>query len=158
MRSRKRRRLIVTFVVGMLAVALLAMPAVGQCPGGVCPAAPNTYRSPQIYLPAPNQPTPAWRYEQATGYRAAVARIVTYDRDGTQSMGSGVLVSYRGRSVILTAWHVIETARKITVWLTSGRWFDATVLTTFTGLSDPEKTRNSTVSFVLRARLVRFRA
>ena len=118
-------------VTAMLAFVLVAAcTARGQCPGGVCPANPGMYRQPQFHLPQPNRPTPAWRYERATGHRGAVVRVVCYDQDGKQSIGSGVLVQYRRRPLILTAWHVIKTARRIRVWLSTGRWYEARALAT----------------------------
>lgn len=125
MRNQAWCGLTVWAAVALMLLGPIAAP--GQCPGGTCP---TIVRRPQVDSAQPQRPTPAWRYERAAGHRAAVARIVCYDRDGSKSIGSGVLVRYRGRLVILTAWHVIQTARRITVWLATGRWYDARVLHT----------------------------
>ena len=115
-------------MLAMIVTLLATCAANGQYPGGVCPTNPQIVRQPYAYSPQPNRPTPAWRYEQAVGHRAAVVRIVCYDSDGSRSIGSGVLVRYRGRPLILTAWHVVKSARRITVWLITGKWLDARLL------------------------------
>lgn len=74
------------------------------------------------------QPTPAWRYEQAEGHRAAVVRIFAEDGAAHRSIGSGVLVRWNGRVVVLTARHVVKDARKIVVELCTKRSHSATII------------------------------
>jgi hypothetical protein len=105
-----------------------ACTALGQCPGGNCPMQFGEPRQPMTYMPAPDTPRPAWRYEAATGHRAAVVRVRTVDRDGQTSMGSGVVVRWSKRIVVLTARHVIRDAARVWVWLRHGRWYDGRVL------------------------------
>lgn len=116
----------VTVLLACLALATCQAP--GQCPGGICPAPRYPLRPPMVYGPAPSAPRAAWRYESATGHRAAVVRIKTFDRDGRQSVGSGVLVRWGRRIVVLTARHVVKDAVKVWVWLRHGRWYEGRVL------------------------------
>jgi len=94
----------------------------GQCVGGVCPvpglrAAQNPGWSPA----APNRLRAAWRYARPEKHLAAVCRIRAYDHAGQPSIGSGVLVRYRGQLVVLTARHVVRGAARIVVWLATGK-------------------------------------
>lgn len=77
-----------------------------------------------------NVPHPAWRYERPTGYRAAVVRIYCQDDARTRSIGSGVLVRWGKRIVVLTARHVVQDAQKIIVELHTRRTHYARVLKT----------------------------
>ena len=74
------------------------------------------------------QPHPAWRYERADGHRAAVVRIFCLENDRTRSIGSGVLVRWGKRIVVLTARHVVQDAKKIIVELHTKRTHYARVL------------------------------
>ena len=67
------------------------------------------------------KPTPAWRYERPLKHRAAVVRVICLDRDGSHSYGSGVLVRWGKRVVVLTARHVIQDATRIMVRFHTGR-------------------------------------
>lgn len=69
----------------------------------------------------PTRPHPAWRYERATGPRAAVVRIYSQDGPRMRSIGSGTLVRWNGRIVVLTARHVVQDARRIIVELCTKR-------------------------------------
>jgi thioredoxin 1 len=62
-------------------------------------------------------PRPAWRYERAVGYRAAVVRIFCQDDGSSHSIGSGTLVNWKGKIVVLTARHVVKDAKAIVVEL-----------------------------------------
>ncbi len=81
-------------------------------------------------------PHPAWRYERPTGYRAAVVRIFCCDARATGSasaapiraIGSGALVRWNGRIVVLTATHVVKEAKRIVVELCTGKRHEARVL------------------------------
>ncbi|MCE5268302.1 MAG: trypsin-like peptidase domain-containing protein [Planctomycetaceae bacterium] len=83
-------------------------------------------------------PRPAWRYERPDGNRAAVVRIFCEERGaawqpaaaGGRSIGSGTLVSWNGRIVVLTARHVVGNAAKITVAPFTGRTHKAKILKT----------------------------
>jgi S1-C subfamily serine protease len=91
---------------------------------------------PQRRLPGPNQPTPAWRYEKPTTYKLASVRVICIDRATKTSMGireemslgSGVVVKWSGRSVVLTAWHVVRDAKRIFIRLTTGKKSEAKIL------------------------------
>jgi len=66
--------------------------------------------------PPERRPHPAWRYEQPVGHRAAVVRIYCQDDVRTRSIGSGTLVKWGAKKiVVLTARHVIQDAKRITV-------------------------------------------
>ena len=81
-------------------------------------------------------PHPAWRYERPTGYRAAVVRIFCYARatgsasamQPIRAIGSGALVRWNDRVVVLTARHVVEAAKRIVVELSTGKRHEARVL------------------------------
>ena len=75
-----------------------------------------------------DQPHAAWRYERPVGYRAAVVRIYCQDDGRTRSIGSGVLVRWGKRILVLTARHVVQDARKIIVELHTKRTHYARVL------------------------------
>jgi thioredoxin 1 len=74
------------------------------------------------------QSTPAWRYENPTGHRAAVVRIYCQDSVRTRSIGSGVLVRWGEKILVLTARHVVQDAKKIIVELATKKTHWATVL------------------------------
>jgi thioredoxin 1 len=75
-------------------------------------------------------PHPAWRYERPVGYRSAVVRIYCQDDARSRSIGSGTLVRWGKRVVVLTARHVVQDARKIIVELHTKRTHYARVLKT----------------------------
>lgn len=75
-------------------------------------------------------PKPAWRYERPTGHRAAVVRIYCQDDGRSRSIGSGTLVRWNKRMVVLTARHVVQDARQIIVELHTKRTHYARVLKT----------------------------
>ena len=79
-------------------------------------------------LPSPLSPHPAWRYERPAGHRAAVVRIYCQDDLRTRSIGSGTLVKWGGKVVVLTARHVVKDAKKIVVELHDKRTHRATVV------------------------------
>jgi thiol-disulfide isomerase/thioredoxin len=75
------------------------------------------------------RPHPAWRYEKAVGYRAAVVRIFCRDDLRTRSIGSGTLVRWaKKRVVVLTARHVVQDAKSIVVELFNKKTYTARVL------------------------------
>jgi hypothetical protein len=73
-------------------------------------------------------PHPAWRYERPVGHRAAVVRVFCQDDTRTRSIGSGTLVKWRNRLVIITARHVIQDAKTILVWFYTGKTHQVRVL------------------------------
>ena len=77
---------------------------------------------------AGQQPSPAWRYEQPVAHRAAVVRVYCQDDSRTRSIGSGALVRWAGRVVVLTARHVVKDAKKIIVELHTKKSYYAKVL------------------------------
>ena len=46
-----------------------------------------------VQKPVAKEPTPAWRYEQAKGHRAAIVRVYCKTGDREQTIGSGTLVA-----------------------------------------------------------------
>jgi len=74
------------------------------------------------------RPTAAWRYERAVGYRAAVVRIECRDTVRVSSLGSGVLVRWGNRVVVLTARHVVKDAKSVIVRFHNGRRYRARVI------------------------------
>jgi thioredoxin 1 len=79
-------------------------------------------------MQSPQSPTPAWRYERAIGHRAAIVRIYCQDGTTTRSIGSGTLVKWNGRLVILTARHVVKDAKRIVVELCTKRTHAASLI------------------------------
>jgi thioredoxin 1 len=70
---------------------------------------------PAVKNEAKGQPHPAWRYERPEGHRAAVVRIFCQDDVRTRSIGSGVLVQWGQKVLVLTARHVVQDAKRIIV-------------------------------------------
>lgn len=85
-------------------------------------------RAPAIKSEAKDQSRPAWRYGRPEGHRAAIVRIYCSDSARVRSIGSGTLVNWRGRVLVLTARHVIQDAKKIIVWLHTRKEHAARVL------------------------------
>ena len=78
--------------------------------------------------PSDRAPHPAWRYERPAGHRAAVVRIYCDTGLAARSIGSGTLVKWNGRLVVLTARHVIKGASRIIVELCTGKKLAARVV------------------------------
>ena len=76
--------------------------------------------APLVARPQPLAPRPAWRYERPVGRFAPVVRI-SVDLASGHALGSGVLVRWAGRNVVLTARHVIKDAKQIVVTLFDGQ-------------------------------------
>lgn len=78
------------------------------------------------------RPTHAWRYRQPEGHLAAVVRIHCCDSESMQktawSHGSGVLVRWKKRIVVLTARHVVQDAKNILVDFFDGQRRKARVM------------------------------
>lgn len=77
--------------------------------------------NPQSAIQDTQSPHPAWRYEQPEGYRRAVVRIFSDDDTKSRSIGSGALVRWNGRIVVLTARHVVKGVKSIIVELCTRR-------------------------------------
>lgn len=106
----------------LLMFGMLPFDAVAQCPGGTCPA-------PSVSVDVRSRPTPAWRYEQAVGHRESVVRIKCLMENGKGGgYGSGVIVQWRGRPVVLTARHVVKGVRSLLVLLATGKTHRARVV------------------------------
>ena len=89
---------------------------------------PTDYRRLEAMFQNAGRLTPAWRYERPAGCRSAIVRIFCQDGARMRSIGSGTLVKWKGRLVILTARHVIQDAKKILVWFYTGKTYAARVL------------------------------
>jgi thioredoxin 1 len=80
------------------------------------------------------QSHPAWRYERPSGYRSAVVRIdcttakVRQDGGIEHNWGSGVIVRWADRLIVVTAKHVIAGAIRIEVYLHNGRKIPARLI------------------------------
>jgi thioredoxin 1 len=74
------------------------------------------------------EPRPAWRYESSIGYRGAVVRIFCCEGVTVHAIGSGALVRWNGRNVVLTARHVVNGAKRIVIELCTGKKHEARVL------------------------------
>jgi thiol-disulfide isomerase/thioredoxin len=88
-------------------------------------------RNPKTQIPNPQSPLaphPAWRYERPVGHRAAVVRIYCQDDARTRSIGSGTLVKWNGKTVVLSARHVVKDAKSIVVELHNKRTHRARVV------------------------------
>ena len=106
-----------------IVICLATGSALGQCGPSGCPL-------PRPRTPAPAAPKPAWRYERPTGHRAAVVRITCHDGGAAWSKGSGVLVRWGARIVVLTARHVVKDAKTIHVEFHDRRRCTAAILKT----------------------------
>ena len=133
-------------LLSLLLVGLMALPSVcgGYNPPFEVPPPPRSLqeaRSPQCGpwgCPAPRvkvkqkikvkRPTPAWRYERAVGYRAAVVRVECRHNARVSFKGSGVLVRWGKRIVVLTARHVVKDAKSVIVQFYNGKRYRAKVL------------------------------
>ena len=110
----------------MLAVSV-AWSAFGQCPGGVCP--PRGWQPAQsVDVQVKVKPTPAWRYERAVKHRTAVVRVFCNDGGRVRSIGSGVLVRWGKRIVVLTARHVIQDAKSVVVQVFTRKAYRARII------------------------------
>jgi thiol-disulfide isomerase/thioredoxin len=87
-------------------------------------------RKPAVKAESQGQPHPAWRYVEPKGYFSAVVRISCKISEHEGCLGSGVLVKWGGRIVVLTAKHVIADAKSIVVTLSTGKKHKAKVLVT----------------------------
>ena len=85
------------------------------------PVPPSVISNLKSEIRNPKSPRPAWRYERPVSHRAAVVRIYCQNNAATRSIGSGALVRWNGRVVVLTARHVIQGAQKIIVELCTRR-------------------------------------
>ena len=116
-------------LLSLLLVGLMALPAFAQCGPWGCPV--QRQPAPRVKIKEKTKikrPIPAWRYERPVGYRAAVVRIHCHDGVRKWSKGSGVLVRWGRRIVILTARHVVKNAKRILVDFHNGRRCRARVL------------------------------
>jgi hypothetical protein len=82
---------------------------------------------PEFKTPREGHPTPAWRYVKPEGKRSCMVRI-SCNVPGGKVYGSGCLVKYRGKILVLTARHVIDGAKKVVVILTTGKKLAASVV------------------------------
>ena len=80
----------------------------------------------RLKLKLAGRPVPAWRYVRPLGYRKAIVRVHCYESAGMAvgtrwSKGSGVLVRWGRRIVVLTARHVVKNAKSVFVEFYDGR-------------------------------------
>jgi hypothetical protein len=109
------------FLVILLAFPIEVGLAVAQCPGGQCPA-------PWTQGKAGIRKTDTLDRREPTGHELAVVRVVNHAAGGQSYIGSGVVVDYRGRQVILSAWHTFRPGpQRIEVTSHAGKRLDATM-------------------------------
>ena len=116
-------------LLSLLLVGLMALPAFGQCGPWGCPI--QRQPAPRVKIKEKTKfkrPTPAWRYERAVGHRAAVVRVECRDGIRANSLGSGVLVRWGKRIVVLTARHVVKEAKSVIVRFYNGKRYRARVI------------------------------
>jgi hypothetical protein len=94
----------------------------GQCPGGSCPTLGSPITSYQSAPRSSARPVPA------QGHRAAVVEVIATNGLGRTAGGSGVLVRWGGRTVGLTACHVVKDARRVHIKLSDRRTLPCVVL------------------------------
>ncbi|MCD4727103.1 MAG: serine protease [Pirellulales bacterium] len=123
-------------LLSLLLVGLMTPPAFGQCGPWGCPV--QRQPAPRVKIKEKTKfkrPIPAWRYERPIGHRAAVVRVYCKTGGGTGlasatrwSKGSGVLVRWGKRVVVITARHVVKDAKTIFVDFFNRRRHRARVL------------------------------
>jgi hypothetical protein len=107
-------------VVFLLCAASLAFAAEGgdSCRGGQCqPRGPVVMDG---WLKPGPQPTLAWRYDHPTLHRRGVVRVYAELDGRTRQIGSGVIIVWNRRLVVLTARHVVSGAKDIRIWTHRG--------------------------------------
>ena len=104
-------------VGAMLLAVSVAWEACGQCVDGSCRVYNGWRPAPRVdvKVKVKQRPTPAWRYVRPVGHRAAVVRVYCQDSSRMQSIGSGVLVRWGKRIMVLTARHVVKDAKRVVV-------------------------------------------
>jgi len=121
---------------GLMAVILFAAPVNTNAGGCEGPGCTITYGS-QVVAPAPRVdvkvkvgPTRAWRYAWAKGHRASVVRLTGLCPrcNDYHKIGSGVVVHWGGKVLVVTAQHVAKGAKEIHVVLASGARISARVI------------------------------
>jgi S1-C subfamily serine protease len=125
--------LFAAMMIGLAAVSV----ANAQCGPGGCPSVDvnvwGRQSAPAIDVRVKDRqrqsPTPAWRYERATGHRAAVVRVYCQDSAREKSIGSGTLVKWGGKIFVLTARHVIKDAKTIIVETWNRKTYRARIVT-----------------------------
>jgi len=116
-------------LLSLILVGLMALPALAQCGPRGCPTRrPAIVEKSREKIKVKTRPTPAWRYERAVGHRASVVRVECDDGRGVWSKGSGVLVRWGKRVVVLTARHVIRDAKRVFVRFHNGKRVKVRVL------------------------------
>jgi len=103
------------FILSLLCFGLLTPTAIAQCGPEGCyipPRASVVTKEKVKSKTITRGPNRAWRYEHAIGYRASVVRVEANETINVWSKGSGVLVKWGSRVVVLTASHVIRNAKR----------------------------------------------
>lgn len=112
-------------------------PYSAQCPGGQCPSQRQPQFSPRgpggIHNPysRPGQyrnPGAIQQHKKPTGKYASIARFRVQLGEHKAALGSGVLVRWGDKIVVITARHVVVGAKNITVTLTNGETYKGKVL------------------------------
>jgi hypothetical protein len=113
------------FAVVFCIAFLAAQFASAQCGPGGCPKAGQGGK-----FSKPQNPggTFNFRYDRPEGKFDAAVRIKCEDRKGGGSLGSGVVVKWGSRVVVVTARHVIVDARKIFIVIKGTRKVSASVI------------------------------
>lgn len=112
----KRYLKFVVLILLLIILSGMSYTSFGQCPDGKCQV-PQTFdyggwRAAMNPADA-NRPLRAWRYVKREGHYRSVVRVMSQDRDGKNSLGSGCIIRWGKRIVIITARHVIKDARRV---------------------------------------------
>lgn len=116
-------------ILSLLLVGLMALPVFAQCGPWGCPV--QRQPAPRVKIKQKTKikrPTAAWRYERAVGYRASVVRVECRHNAHVSFKGSGVLVCWGKRVVVLTARHVVKDAKTVIVRFYNGKRYRAKVI------------------------------
>jgi len=121
-----------------IALSLSASVAFAQCGPGGCPSSgrpkpeQGQYHRPRngTQQPRDNPPKVRDNPTRPIGEYSSAVRINVRLPENSGAKGSGVLVSWGGRIVVLTARHVVAGAEEITVRVTTGAVLRARVLVT----------------------------
>ena len=107
--------LVVLAVLLLLGAGFWNCPMVdAQCQNGQCEV-PTLLQQGDQWRPSQDQ-NQKWEYAQPTKHRAAVVRIIGLEGGNQRSMGSGVIVKWKGRNVCLTAAHVVKDSHRVFIW------------------------------------------
>jgi S1-C subfamily serine protease len=111
--------------------------AVAQCGPGGCPSSGGrnqgrqpSFQNPQYEQPQRQSPKFDFKYRKAEGKYESAVRIRCEDKNGQTSLGSGVVVRWGGKILVVTARHVIVDAKRVFVIVRGTKNNNARVIST----------------------------